>query len=114
MQCYLDNNLPDIDTKVYTAQQDALLDLENGRIDVIIGEGLHLQSNFLDDHPDYAFIGEPLSDSTCFGPGTGIAMQKNDAELKAIVDRGIDAVRADGTFDTLNDKYFNVKLPAGQ
>ena len=40
------------------------------------------------------------------GVGAGVGIRKEDTDLKAMFDKAIEAIRADGTYKTINDKYF--------
>ncbi|TIT28234.1 MAG: transporter substrate-binding domain-containing protein, partial [Mesorhizobium sp.] len=40
------------------------------------------------------------------GPGVGIALQKGNKELADKLDAAIDALRANGKYKEINDKYF--------
>ncbi len=110
MECYVDEHLPDANKSLYKAQVDALQDLKNGRIDVLIGEGLQFQEHFLKDNPDYALLGKQLESPKCFGPGTGIAIRHEDTELAKTLNEGLKAVRADGTYKTINQKYIPIDI----
>ena len=35
-----------------------------------------------------------------------LGLRKEDADLKALLDKGIADIRANGTYKTINDKYF--------
>ncbi len=110
MECYVDQHVAGADKTLYKAQVDALQDLKNGRIDILIGEGLQFQEHFLKDNPDYALLGKPLESPTCFGPGTGIAIRHEDAKLAETLNAGIKAVRADGTYKKINEKYLPIDI----
>jgi len=48
-----------------------------------------------------------------FGPGVGIGMRKDDAGLRDEVDKAMKALIDDGTFKTINAKYWTFSvLPA--
>ena len=40
----------------------------------------------------------------------GIAVRKDDGALKEAINKAIDEVVADGTYKTINDKYFKINL----
>ena len=39
-------------------------------------------------------------------PGAGIAIRKGEDELKDMFNKAIDAIRANGKYKEINDKYF--------
>jgi len=56
----------------------------------------------------YAFAGPSLDTPQYFkyfGSGMGVAMRKGD-KLKEPINAAIKAIRADGSYKKLNDKYF--------
>jgi len=57
----------------------------------------------------FAFLGEDLDDVTCLGEGTGIAVRKGDT-LPDELSAAIKAIRADGSYKAINDKYFDVDI----
>ena len=83
---------------------DAVLDLKNGRIDAII----------IDANPGKTFLGlnedtlEMLSDPNddMFGQEEyAIAINKNDTELKTKIDKALEEIKNDGTYDKLIEQY---------
>ena len=40
------------------------------------------------------------------GIGAGFGIRKEDADLKALLNKGIADIRADGTYKKIQDKYF--------
>ena len=55
---------------------------------------------------DYEFVGPDFNDPKYFGDGAGIAVRKGETELRDALNAAIDAIRADGTYKAINDKYF--------
>jgi ABC-type amino acid transport substrate-binding protein len=60
----------------------------------------------------YAVLAEVPSSAnvTILGEGTGIAVRKDDAELLAALNKGIEAIRANGQYKTIADKYFDFDI----
>lgn len=110
MQCYVDQTLPKAKMKLYTGQLEAQQDLKNGRIDMLVAEGIQARAIFLKSNPDFSFISDPVTSKSCFGPGTAIALRQDHTELAEIINEGLKAVRADGTYKAINDKYFDFSL----
>lgn len=107
MQCYLDKALPDLDTTVYRSQDDAYMDLLNGRIDLLINLAIQTQLNFLDKNPGYAFVSDDLDGQGCFGEGTGAAFRQSDTDLANTFSEGIKSIREKGVYADINAKYFS-------
>jgi polar amino acid transport system substrate-binding protein len=47
------------------------------------------------------------TDPVINGEGAGVGIRKEDQDLKAMFNTAIDAIRADGTYQKINDKYFS-------
>ena len=92
----------------YGTQDEANTDLLNGRLDAILADSVALKGGLLDKPggKDYAFVGPPETDPRWFGEGAGIAVRKDDADLRDKLNAAIDAIRKDGTWDRIKQKYF--------
>jgi len=89
--------------KLYDTQENANLDLANGRLDALLVDGL-VAYEWLgsDDGKGFEFVGEGLS----LDDGIGIAVRKEDSALQAKLNMAIKAILADGTYEKINAKYF--------
>ncbi|HEB94934.1 MAG TPA: transporter substrate-binding domain-containing protein [Sedimenticola thiotaurini] len=89
--------------KLYDTQENAYLDLASGRIDVLVTDRLPgydwLKSP---QGKEFQFIGDPID----IGDQIGIAVRKGEDKLRERFNKAIDAIRADGTYDRINAKYF--------
>jgi polar amino acid transport system substrate-binding protein len=96
--------------KPYPSQEEANLDLANGRLDYVMA----------DEDSLVAFLGkaeggcckvtaEVTRDATIHGAGVGAAFRKEDAELRAKFNAALKEAFADGTFKKINDKHFPTK-----
>jgi len=111
--CYLDKAYSDIVTiKRYDTQENANLDLSTGRLDLVFADQLTLVGGFLGRPEGQGFEvkGKPIYDEECMGKGIGIAVRPDDDVLKYAFSKAIEAIRADGTYQAINDKYFNFDL----
>lgn len=104
-----DNYGNDVDIKRYGTQDEAYLDIVAGRIDMLLADSVALSDGFLKkpEGKDYMFIGPDLSDPKWFGEGAGIAIRKEDKDLAEKFNKAIDVIRANGTYKTIQDKYFD-------
>lgn len=109
---YLRDSFPDIETRIYGTQQEAVLDLIAGRCDVLLGEALSLGKDLLEtpEGTGFAYVGPSISDPRWYGEGAGIAVRKGDSELVALFNEAIRKIRADGTYARINDKYFDFDI----
>lgn len=94
----------------YTNQLEALMDLQYGRLDAVLGPRIELQYGLTSDQAGkFHFTGPVYDDPKYFGPGIGMAVRENDP-LLAQVNTAITAMRADGTWQKLADRYFEVDI----
>jgi arginine/ornithine transport system substrate-binding protein len=102
----------DVEVKRYGSQDEAYLDLVAGRVDMLLADSIALSDGFLkkEDGKDYTFIGPDLSDPKWFGDGAGIAIRKGDKDLVEKFNKAIDTIRANGTYKSIQDKYFDFNV----
>ncbi|MNP21490.1 Histidine-binding periplasmic protein precursor [compost metagenome] len=93
----------------YGSQQEANMDLVSGRIDATMADSVNLDDGFLktDAGKGYAFVGPEYNDPKYFGGGAGIAVRKGDKALVEKFNAAIAAVRANGKYKQVQDKYFD-------
>lgn len=92
----------------YEAQDQVYLDLKAGRIDGTVADYLEVSGGFLSkpEGAAFALMGPELRDSKYYGYGVGVAMRKGQDALKADINTAIKTIRANGSYKTMNDKYF--------
>lgn len=107
-QCYMEKAFPDVELKLYPTQEEVFQDLAAGRIDAQISDSIQALEGFLqtDAGNGYGFLGGDQFDLECHGEGAGIAVRKGNPELIAAFNNAIQAIRADGTYMEINNKYF--------
>jgi len=96
----------------YTKQDEIFLDLASGRIDATLVDSVAASHGFLRTPAgkDFEFTGPAFEDPKYFGHGSGIAVRKSDADLRAKLDGAIAAIRANGTYKRIQDKYFDFDI----
>jgi arginine/ornithine transport system substrate-binding protein len=110
---YLQDNHADTATVVrYGYQDEALLDLLMGRLDLVLGDEIMLQENFLATEAgrEFRFIGPALDDPRWFGEGIGIAVRQGNDELRGRINEALRSIRADGTYLQIQDRYFDYDI----
>jgi len=93
--------------KGYPSSQEFLLDLASGRLDAATDDILVLEGWL--KSPDGAcckLVGTITPVTEIHGPGMGIAVRKGESELVGKLNAAIDAIRANGKYKAINDKYF--------
>ena len=96
----------------YTKQDEIFLDLASGRIDATLVDSVAASHGFLRTPAgkDYEFTGPVFEDPKYFGYGSGIAVRKSDADLRGKLDGAIAAIRANGVYRRIQDKYFDFDI----
>lgn len=90
----------------YASLQDAILDLKNGRIDLIFGDTDVLRDMFT-KNPELEFIGERVTDKRYFNNGLGIAVKKSDKALVESLNKGITLIKENGEYQKIYDKWLS-------
>ena len=98
-----------VDIKRYGTQDEAYLDARSGRVDLLLADSVAMAEGFLntEDGADWEFVGPGYSDPAYFGEGAGIAIRKGDQDLVDAFNAAIAEIRANGTYQTINAKYFD-------
>lgn len=99
----------DVTIKRYGSLDEAYLDVDAGRLDILMADSVALMDGFLSKEKGkgYEFVGPDMVDPKWFGPGIGAALRKEDSDLKEKLNTAIDKIRADGTYDAIQKKYFS-------
>ncbi|WP_122665736.1 ABC transporter substrate-binding protein [Pseudomonas viridiflava] len=95
--------------KSYSSQNEIYLDIKAGRLDGTVADATLLQDGFLktDSGKGYAFAGPAFTDPAYFGDGIGIAVRKGDKANVERINAAIAAIRANGEYKKIQDKYFD-------
>ena len=107
-QAYLEERYTKSTIKTYDGIEAAILDLAEGRIDVMFGEK-DTVSDFLKNRYEAKcckLLADAPRDPEIFGEGLGIGLRKSDPDLKAQIDKALAEIKADGAYARLADKYF--------
>lgn len=98
------------EVRSYDSQENLKLDLTSERIDGGLGDRL-VWKQFLDTPEGKAveFFGPELSGGT-WGPGVGVGLRKEDADLAETFDKAIEASTRDGTLGKISQKWFGVDI----
>ena len=93
----------------YQNQDQVYADLIAGRLDGALQDAVQADIGFLKTArgKDFQFVGTDIDDPKTLGNGAGIGLRKEDADLKAKIDKAIGDMRKDGTYDKIAKKYFD-------
>ena len=111
-QAYLEEHYKDSTIKPYATLVEAVLDLSEGRIDVALGDKDAI-TDLLKSRREAAcckYLADIARDPVFFGEGIGIGLRKEDADLKALFDKALDEVVADGTYALIRARYFSFEI----
>lgn len=97
--------------KTYDTASNLLADLKAGRIDAAITTGA-TASDWVkaDTAKSIRLVGQPVIDAEVFGPGIGVGLRKEDADLKQAFDEAIRAVVQDGTLARIAAGYVDFSI----
>jgi len=112
MDLYISDNYPSAKIKRYGSADEAYLDLKAGRLDFVLADSAAVTGGLLEKEggDKYAFIGPKLNDPKWFGEGAGIAIRKQNQDLVKQFNSAIAAIRANGTYTKIQDKYFTFDI----
>ena len=109
---YIEATYPDADVRLYPTQDEVNLDMASGRIDMQVGDMLPMLdwTTKTEDGACCELAGDPITDPAFVGEGVGIALRQEDDELLKKLNAALAEMRADGTYKTINDKYFDIDV----
>ena len=87
--------------KTYKGLPELLLELENGRVDAIIGDSVAVILAAKASGRDIAQIEDLVTESV----GAGIAIRKGNPELHAAMQKALDEMQADGTYLSIAEEW---------
>lgn len=105
-------NYPDVEVRLYPTQDEANLDMANGRLDMMVGDLLPMLmwTQQTQDGGCCELAGDLITDPKFVGDGVGIAVRKEDSQLREQLNQALAAVIADGSYQRINDKYFPINI----
>ncbi len=114
-QCYVEKFFPDAELVMYGTQEEVFQDLASGRLDAQLSDSIQGLEGFLqtDAGKGFAFMGGDQVDIECMGEGAGISMRKGSDALLTSINNAIEAIRADGTYEKINNAYFAFDIYGG-
>lgn len=100
------------DIKRYATQDEAYLDALAGRVDLLLADSIAMADGFLatENGKDWEFVGPDFTEVKYFGEGAGIAIRKRDSDLVMKFNEAIKSIRADGTYQSIQDRYFDFNV----
>jgi polar amino acid transport system substrate-binding protein len=111
---YSEATYTDSEVRAYPTAQEYQLDLANGRLDAV-NDDVVVLSEWLasPDGECCKLVGTITPVEEIHGPGAGIAVRKGETELAEKFNAAIDAIRANGKYKAINEKYFDFDVYGG-
>ncbi|QLB18536.1 arginine ABC transporter substrate-binding protein [Mannheimia granulomatis] len=103
-QQYLTKNAKQYNLKPYATLQSAVLDLKNGRIDMVFGDTPVL-TEWLKTEKELAFVGEKVVDKAFFGNGYGIAVNKSNTALLEKLNAALATIKNNGKYEQIYNTW---------
>lgn len=100
---FLEDNYPDATIKQYPTVDESFLDLASGRADAVLGD---FGVSYLWLHSDDGKCCDFVGDAVLKDDHIGMAVRKEDGDLRDMLNTALKEIVADGTYKKVNDKYF--------
>lgn len=97
-----------VDIRRYDTLENAHLDLAQGRLDLVLADQF-VQTDWVAKNPEFETTGHTYTNSEYFGD-IAIAVRKEDDDLREKLNAAIKAIRANGKYKEINDKYFSFDI----
>ncbi|AGQ25782.1 arginine ABC transporter substrate-binding protein [Mannheimia haemolytica D153] len=107
-QHYLAKEKKEYNVKSYASYQNAILDVQNGRIDAIFGDVLVL-AEMARKHEGLDFVGEKINNPNYFGDGLGIATHLKNQVLVDQFNAALKTIKENGEYQKIYDKWMGGK-----
>ncbi|TDX52448.1 basic amino acid ABC transporter substrate-binding protein [Orenia marismortui] len=78
----------------------AFIELQNGRVSAVVND-LPVTAVYVSKHPEVKIVGEPFTSEKY-----GIAFKKGDEELLTQVNKALERIKENGTYDEIYNKWF--------
>lgn len=105
---WFEAKMPSAEVVLYDSSEAMYLDLENGRVDMIMTNPMKAHLKFLSkpNGKGFKFVSPQIDERKFFGTGVGIGMRKGNDALKARLDKAIKTLSTDGSLEKYAYKYF--------
>ncbi len=105
---WFENELPDATVVLYDTNESMILDLVNGRTDMIMTNPMKAHLRFLskEDGAGVEFVSPQIDERKYFGIGVGIGLRKGNDDLKARINAAIKTLTEHGWLESYALKYF--------
>ena len=109
-----EEKLASANLQLYPTPDEYKLDIASGRIDAVIDDVVVLSEWLETEDGACCKILDTLTpDPVINGPGAGIAIRKGEDELREKFNAAIEAIRANGVYEEINNRYFEFDVYGG-
>jgi len=109
-ETWFNDVLPEAEIVLYDGNDPMYLDLQNGRVDMIMTNPMKAHLSFLSGTGEgvgkFEFVSPAINDEKYFGPGVGIGLRKGQDELKGKLDEAVKTLIRDGKLEEYALKIF--------
>ena len=105
---WIQAEMPEAKVQLYDSNEALFLDLQNGRVDVIMTNPMKAFLKFLsqEDGKGYEFVSPALNEEKYFGTGVGIGLRQGNDELKERLDNAVIELAKSGALEEYSLNYF--------
>ena len=109
---WFEEKLPEADVLLYDSSESLYLDLQNGRVDLIMTNPMKAHLKFLakEDGAGFEFKGPVVDEEKYFGIGVGIGLRQGQPELKERLNGALKKLINSGELESYARKIFPFKL----
>ncbi len=105
---FLSAEFKGVDIKRYDTLENAHLDLQQGRLDLVLADQF-VQQGWVAKNADFEITGDTYTNAKYFGD-ISIAVRKEDNALREKLNTAIKAIRGNGKYKEINDSYFSFDI----
>lgn len=111
---YAEEKFPDTELRLYPTPDEYKLDIAAGRVDAVIDDVVVL-SEWIEggDGSCCKVLDVLVPDPVINGIGAGIGIRKGEEELKQAFNAAIQAIRENGVYEEINNRYFAFDVYGG-
>ena len=102
---FLTNEFAGAEIKRYNEQTGAYADMQAGRLDLLLADELVI-ADWVKENDDYELTGQTYTNSKYFDD-IAIAVRIGETQLRDRLSAAIKAIRENGKYQAINDKYFD-------
>jgi polar amino acid transport system substrate-binding protein len=108
---FVEERYPQLSVQLYPNQSAIDSDILAGRIDYVLGDTILMRSFVAGDGKDCCrILGDVPAPIEVFGAGVGVAIRKDNTEVRDRFNAGIETVLKNGFYADLSNKYFDINL----